>query len=154
KLLSIVQKSRGSFKSFIFASGKNSFYLKDYEKSLSELEKLPDVPAASFLLSKYYLINNNIEKAKENLLKATSKREIYWSRVLIDTAYKPVLQNNLDFSKFILNKGVIQSTQVNQPNSNINQNIIQPSNAPQKSIETLPKDNIEPKKEVNLNPSK
>ena len=155
KLLNIVQKTRGSLKSFIFASGKNSFYLKDYEKSVSDLEKLPDVPAASFLISKYYLMNNNIEKTKEYLLKATSKREIYWSRVLIDTVYKSVMQTNSDFSKFIINKGVIQNSPINQPNSTVNQNNSQPNNnIPQKSTETTPKDITEPKKEATPSPSK
>ena len=142
-------------KSFIFASGKNSFYLKDYEKSVSDLEKLPDVPAASFLISKYYLMNNNIEKTKEYLLKATSKREIYWSRVLIDTVYKSVMQTNSDFSKFIINKGVVQNSPINQPNSTVNQNNSQPNNnIPQKSTETTPKDITEPKKEATPSPSK
>ncbi len=154
KLLNLVQKTRGSFKSFLFASGKNSFYLKDYEKSVAEFENLPDVPAASYLLSKYYLMNNNIEKSKEYLLKATSKREIYWSRVLIDPVYKSVIQTNPDFSKFIMNKGVSQALQINQQNPTVNQNNSQPNNIPQKSTETTPKDNIESKKEANPNPSK
>ena len=154
KLLNIVQKTRGSFKSFIFTSGKNSFYLKDYEKSITELDKLPDVPAAYFLLSKYYLMNNNIDKAKEYLLKATSKREIYWSRVLIDPVYKSVIQINPDFSKFIMNKSIPQNLQINQQNPTVNQNNSPPNSIPQKSTETTPKDIIEPKKETNPNSSK
>lgn len=156
KLLSLVQKTRSLFKSFRFSIAKNAYYLKEYDKSVSELEKLQDVPAASFLLSKYYLINNNIEKAKENLLRATSKREIYWSRVLIDTTYKPVIQSNPDFSKFIMNKGVIQQTppQTIQQINPSNQSPVQPSNTPQKTTDSISIENMEQKKEPTPNPMK
>jgi len=80
--------------------------MKNYEAAQNELLKLTDIPAANYLLSKIYLIPNNIEKTKESLLKATSKKQLYWSRILIDPAYKPILQTKSDLSSFILNKGV------------------------------------------------
>ncbi len=104
--LSVINKSRSNYKSYIFTLGKNLFYLKDYEPAQNELLKLSDIPAANYLLSKIYLISNNLEKVKEFLLKATSKKQLYWSRILIDPAYKPTLQSKTDLSSFILNKGV------------------------------------------------
>jgi hypothetical protein len=80
--------------------------MKNYEAAQNELLKLSDIPAANYLLSKIYLISNNLEKTKEFLLKATSKKQLYWSRILIDPAYKPTLQTKSDLSSFILNKGI------------------------------------------------
>ena len=104
--LSVVNKTRSSYKSYIFTLGKNLYYMKNYEAAQNELLKLSDIPAANYLLSKIYLISNNIEKTKESLLNATSKKQLYWSRILIDPAYKPILQTKSDLSSFILNKGV------------------------------------------------
>jgi len=104
--LSIVNKTRSDYKSYIFTLGKNNYYIKNNEVAQSQLLKLPDIPAANYLLSKIYLISNNLEKTKEFLLKSTSKKQLYWSRILIDPAYKPTLQTKSDLSSFILNKGV------------------------------------------------
>lgn len=105
KYLSHSQKNYLS--SYTFAVGKSLFYTKNYTQSQTELEKLQEIPAANFLISKIYIINNNLDKCKEYLLRATKKKEFYWSRTLTDSFYKPVISINQEFSSFINNKGVV-----------------------------------------------
>ena len=106
KYLNVVQNTKNSLKSYKFTKAKNDFYLKNIENSVIELENLEQIPAANFLLSKCYLILNNINKAKELLVKATKLKDLYWSRALVDPVYKSVLQKNNDLSSFVINKGI------------------------------------------------
>ncbi len=122
KYLSIVSKSRGNFKSYIFSKGKNNYYLNNYDQAQLELSRLNDLPAANYLLSKIFLASNQLEKTKEYIIKTTSLKPLYWSRMLIDPSYKALLQNKSDLSIFIQNRGnpIIQREEKPQiPNSEI-----------------------------------
>jgi tetratricopeptide (TPR) repeat protein len=105
KYLSLASKSRITYKSHIFSKGKNHYYLNNHEQAQIELSKLNEIPAANFLLSKIYLASNQIEKTKEYIIRSTAIKSLYWSRILIDPSYKPVLQTKSDLSIFIQNRG-------------------------------------------------
>lgn len=119
KYLTISQKTK--LPSYTYTKGKNLFYLKSYVLSQQELEKLNEVPAANYILSKIYILANSSEKAKEYFTKAAQKREIYWTRAISDPIYKSYFQTNQEFSNFIITKGVIPKTQaIDEPKKNTN----------------------------------
>jgi tetratricopeptide (TPR) repeat protein len=102
--LSIAQNSRGKNKKFIFAFGKTYFYTGKFDLAKKYLEKLPEISAANYLLSKIYAKRSDLEKSKEFLLIAAKIKPIYWIKPKIDNYFKDFLKNP-EFVSFLDYKG-------------------------------------------------
>ncbi len=105
KYLTQVSSTRSKSPKFNFSLGKTYFYTKKYELAIVFLEKLPEIPAANYLLAKYYAKENNINKAKEYLAKAANAKEIYWIKPKIDPYFKEIIKNQ-EMATFIETRGV------------------------------------------------
>ena len=137
KYLTQVQKTKDKTKKYNFAMGKMNFYTKNYGEAKVFLEKVSDLSAASYLLSKIYSLNNDLPKTKEYLLKAASIRPIYWIKPKVDVYFKNFITDP-QFISFIENKGLPPKT-------------IEPIFAPSKEVTKTPTKDIEilPDKKVN-----
>ena len=103
--LSIVQNSRIKNKKYLFALGKSYFYSGSFDLSKKTLEKLPEISAANYLLSKIYAKKSDMEKSKDYLARAAKLKPIYWIKPKIDSYFKDFLKYP-DFVAFIDNKGI------------------------------------------------
>jgi tetratricopeptide (TPR) repeat protein len=133
-------KSRMDRLSYKFALGKSYYYLKKYELALIELEKLPDVPAANYLIARYYASINNLEKTKEYFSKAAKGKEIYWIKIKLDNGFKDAMQNQ-EFAEFINNKGEKPKTVIKEEPVPV---IPVKPVVPETPVEIVPEKNIEP----------
>lgn len=106
KYLTVVSSTKSKSKRFNFSLGKTYFYTKKYDLAIVFLEKVPEIPAANYLLAKYYAKENNLIKCKDYLAKAGKKNEIYWIKVKLDSYFKELLKSP-EFVAYIDAKGVV-----------------------------------------------
>ncbi len=104
KYLTIVSSTKNKSPKFNFSLGKTYFYTKKYDLAIVFLEKVPEIPAANYLLAKYYIKENNTPKAKDYLAKAANAKEIYWIKPKIDPYFKEMIKNK-EFVVFLETKG-------------------------------------------------
>lgn len=104
KYLKAVQSSKMNSNTYSFSLGKTYFYTKKYDLALIHLERTKDLPAAHYLLGKIHAIQKNVNKAKEQLALAASKKEIYWIKARLDPNYRELMADP-SFSDFVINKG-------------------------------------------------
>lgn len=107
KYLNLVSRTRYDRTSYQYALGKSYHYLGEYDKSISALEKIQTVPAANYLLARFFALKKNIEQAKFYLLKAAKEKEVYWVKVRLDPIFRELINSSQDFSDFITYRGNI-----------------------------------------------
>jgi len=121
KYLNLVSKTKSDQTTYHFHLGKTFFYTGQYEKALEEFSKIPQVPAANYLIAKFYASQKNLNKTKEYFLKATKGKEIYWIKVRLDPVFREFMQNP-EFQEFIILRGEIplqpSKTERNLPPTN------------------------------------
>jgi tetratricopeptide (TPR) repeat protein len=93
---------------FFFTKGKSLFYLKRYKEAIPLLKKVEKVSAASYLLSKIYAYQEDLEETKEYLLKAGNTDKKYWMKSKTDLFFAILLRDK-DFKNFVENQGTEKS---------------------------------------------
>lgn len=104
KYLTLVSSTKSKSPKFNFSLGKTYFYTKKYDLAIVFLDKVPEISAANYLLAKYYAKENNLNKTKDYLLKATNTKEIYWIKPKVDPFFNDLVKNK-EFAIFLETKG-------------------------------------------------
>ena len=109
KYLNLVSRTKNEQTSYQYALGKTYHYLGEYEKSITALEKIPNVPAANYLTARFFALKKNTEQAKIYLSKAAKQKEVYWLKVRLDSVFRELINSSPEFSDFITYRGNIPS---------------------------------------------